>query len=148
MKSILDPSAQEEIIQRISNLTDDHQPHWGKMNAFQMAKHCCLCEDMMQGTSKIKRVFLGRLIGKMVLKKALAQDKPFGKNSPTSPLLVTTTASGDIESQKNAWIQKLRAYNDFNDKGFVHPFFGKMTKDQIGVFVYKHNDHHLRQFGL
>lgn len=74
--------------------------------------------------------------------------KPFGKSSPTAPLLKTTSESGDIEAQKKEWIRKLEKYNEFNDSGFVHPFFGKMTRDEIGRFVYKHNDHHLRQFGL
>src|SRR5690606_3548965 len=53
--------------------------------------------------------------------------KPFGKNSPTAPLLKTTSESGDIEAQKKEWIRKLEKYNEFNDSGFVHPFFGKMN---------------------
>ena len=40
----------------------------------------------------------------------------------------------------------LNAYEHFNVTGFVHWFFGKMTREQIGQLVYKHTDHHLRQF--
>jgi hypothetical protein len=148
MKSIFEVSTQEEIIQRINGLTNSHQPLWGKMNAYQMAKHCSLCDDMMQGEIKIKRSFMGRLIGRMFLKKALQEGKNFGKNVPTAPILVTTSTSGDLETQKQEWIQKIKNYNTFNPQNFVHPFFGPMTKDEIGAFVYKHLDHHLRQFGL
>jgi hypothetical protein len=31
---------------------------------------------------------------------------------------------------------------------FPHPFFGSFTPDQWGKSMYKHLDHHLRQFGV
>jgi hypothetical protein len=148
MKSVFEPSTREELIKRINSVTHQHQAHWGKMNAFQMLKHCTLCEDMFHGKIKIKRVLPGLLFGKMVLRKSLKDNSPFGKNSPTSPLLKTTTATGDIEQQKKEWITRIEQYENFNHSDFVHPFFGPMTKEQIGAFTYKHADHHLRQFGV
>lgn len=148
MKSIFDSETRSQLTQRISAITENNTALWGKMNAFQMVRHCTLCEDMMQGKIMIKRVFIGRIIGKMILKKALKEGMPFGKNSPTSTLLKTTTDAGDIEMQKKEWLQRIDGYSDFKNENFVHPFFGPMTKDQIGIFVYKHADHHLRQFGL
>jgi hypothetical protein len=117
------------------------------MNIFQMLKHCTLSEEMMQGKIKIKRVFIGRLIGPMILKKVLKDDKPFGKNSPTSSLIKTTKESGDTETQKKEWINRIEQYANYTNPEFIHPFFGPMTKEQIGLFAYKHADHHLRQFG-
>jgi hypothetical protein len=38
------------------------------------------------------------------------------------------------------------AHAHFSDPGLVHPFFGRMTPEQIGYMLYKHTDHHLRQF--
>lgn len=148
MKSIFDSSAQEELKSRIKNLTDNHKPLWGKMTAYQMAKHCTLCDDMMHGKIKLKRVFIGRLIGRMILKKTIRDAKPFAQNAPTAPILKTTSDSGNIETQKQIWIQSIDAYNNFTNHSFVHPFFGSMSKEEIGIFVYKHVDHHLRQFGL
>lgn len=29
-----------------------------------------------------------------------------------------------------------------------HPFFGKLTSEQWGKGIYKHLDHHLKQFGV
>lgn len=147
MKSIFDTNVYSELEARINSLTDNNAAQWGKMNVYQMVKHCSLCEDMMQGKIHIKRVFMGRLIGKVILNKILKDDKPFGKNSPTGPVLITLNQSGNIEIQKQGWIEKLKQYKHLTNLGFVHPFFGKMTKEQIGIFVYKHADHHLRQFG-
>lgn len=147
MTSIFDHKATEEIAQRINSLNPDSTANWGKMNLYQMLKHCTLCEQMMQGDIKIRRVFMGRLLGKMVLRQALAEGKPFGKNFPTSPILKTTSETGDFEQQCKAWLERIGQYHAFSNCDFVHPFFGRMTKEQIGVFVYKHADHHLRQFG-
>lgn len=147
MKSVYDPSTRQELIQRIKSLTHENNARWGKMNVFQMTKHCTLSEDMMLCKIRIDRVLIGRLIGRMILKKVLKDDTPFGKNSPTSSLLKTTKATGELEEQKKEWITRIGEYADYKDSNFIHPFFGPMTKEQVGFFAYKHADHHLRQFG-
>lgn len=147
MKTIFDPKATAEIKSRIETLSSGNHAQWGKMDIYQMLRHCSLCEDMMQGKLTIRRVFIGRIIGKMILKQALTEGRPFGKNSPTSPLLKTVGQNGNFDAQKSEWLQKIDGYEQFDNYHFVHPFFGKMSKEQIGVFVYKHADHHLRQFG-
>ena len=148
MKSTLDNNTREELVGRINSLTQQHQANWGKMNVYQMLKHCTLCEDMNLGNMHIKRVLIGRLIGGMFLKKILKDDAPFGKNSPTSGLLKIAESSGDIEQQKREWISRLSQYAGYDKAGFVHPFFGKLSKEQVGRLSYKHADHHLRQFGV
>jgi len=54
---------------------------------------------------------------------------------------------GDLEAEKFQWISLPEAYDTYNNPGFIHDFFGKMTKEQIGILVYKHSGQHLRQFG-
>lgn len=147
MKSIFDEATREELVIRINSLKQGNNAQWGKMDVFQMVKHCTLCDEMMLGNLKIKRVFIGRLIGRMILKKILIDSSPFGKNSPTSPLLKTLNESGSIEEQKKEWLNTIRQYAEFKNPDFVHPFFGPMSKEQVGNFAYKHTDHHLRQFG-
>ncbi len=147
MKSVFDASTREELVNRINSLSQQNHAQWGKMNIFQMLKHCTLHEEMVLGKIKIKRVLIGRLFGRMILNKVLKDNTPFGKNSPTSSILKTTSETGDIEHQKKEWINRIEQYANYNNLNFVHPFFGPMTKEQIGFFAYKHNDHHLRQFG-
>jgi hypothetical protein len=112
-----------------------------------MLKHCTLWEDMIMGHITTKRVFIGRIFGKMALKSILKDDSPIGKNSPTIPALRINETNGDILLQKKEWIHRLEQYAHFTTPYFVHPFFGKMSKEQVGRMAYKHADHHLRQFG-
>jgi hypothetical protein len=147
MRSIFDLSTENELLERINSLTPDSRALWGKMNVFQMVKHCTLAEDMYLGNLKVKRVFIGRLIGKIILKQVLKNDNPFSKNSPTSSMLNTIAENGSLETQKSEWISRIKEYKNYNCQNFIHPFFGPLTKEQIGYLDYKHIDHHLRQFG-
>lgn len=148
MKSVFDPAVRQELASRIRVLNSGQRALWGKMNAAEMLKHCKLCDDMYLGNLKIKRVFIGRLIGKLMLKKFLKEEAAFSKNSPTSPVLKTTSDPIEFDAQKKEWLKQIEQYAHFSNPEFVHPFFGPMTREQIGYFAYKHADHHLRQFGV
>ncbi len=78
----------------------------------------------------------------------IKSEKPFDKNIPTSERFKVKVSEGDLESEKNKWIGLIRNYEHYDNPKFVHDFFGKMSNEQIGILVYKHTDHHLRQFGL
>ena len=71
MKSVFDEPVRSELCNRINAVTAQHNALWGKMNVAQMLKHCAMCDDMFHGELKIKRVFIGRLLGPMFLKKIL-----------------------------------------------------------------------------
>jgi hypothetical protein len=103
---------------------------------------------MILRNKKYKRVFIGLFLGKFFLKKEMRDDSPMRQNNPTIPELKIKETNGDIESEKRKWISLINEYSvySFPDYSFVHPFFGKMTKEQIGYHAYKHTDHHLRQF--
>jgi hypothetical protein len=146
MKSTLDKPTRDELVARIAALNSDCVAQWGKMNVYQMVKHCTLFEDMLVREKKYRQIFIGRLVGKMVLKQMLEKDKPMMRNAGTLRELIVT-GSGDLAAEKKNLIAKVRAHENFSNEGFVHPFFGKMTKEQVGKMAYVHTDHHLRQFG-
>ena len=146
MKTIFDKATRAELIVRINTLDENSKAQWGKMTIYQMVKHCRLWEEMSLGKITSKRVFIGRLFGKLALKMALKDDKPMGRNAPTSAELIVKEPNGDIAAEKMKWIALLGEYDHFSNLDFIHPFFGKMTKEQIGYHAYKHTDHHLRQF--
>lgn len=147
MTTIFDQSTVNQLLTRIDKLSSQSKALWGKMDAYQMVKHCNLSEAMFQGKQKYDRLFIGRLFGKMALNGILKNTDPMKKNQPTHPTF-KTTGSGDLEEQKQQWKAQLNDYAKHNDLQFVHPFFGSMTHQQIGQYVYKHTDHHLRQFGV
>jgi hypothetical protein len=146
MKTIFDKKTRDELIARINTLNENSSAQWGKMNIYQMVKHCRLWEEMISGKIKCKRVFIGRLFGKMLLKNAIKNENPMPRNAPTSPELKVKESKGDLASEKAKWIALIEENSFFSNPDFVHPFFGKMTKEEIGYHAYKHTDHHLRQF--
>lgn len=149
MQTIFEPSAREALIGRIGTLDNNNQALWGKMNVHQMLTHCILWEEMILRNRRYKRVFIGLLLGPMLLRNELKDDRPMRKNNPTIPELRIGETIRDIESQKAKWVSLIHEYAQYKlpDFTFVHPFFGKMTREQIGYHAYKHSDHHLRQFG-
>jgi len=146
MKTVFDQITRDEIIARINKLDDKSQAQWGKMNIYQALKHCTLWDEWMQSDKKNKQAFVGLLFGKMALKRALKDESPLGRNTPTLPELRIQEQSGDIESEKKKWIALIEQYAHYSKPIFIHTFFGKMTKEQVGQLAYKHADHHLRQF--
>ncbi|HEX8545378.1 MAG TPA: DUF1569 domain-containing protein [Cytophagaceae bacterium] len=146
MKTIFDINTRNEVINRINSLGEASTSKWGKMNIYQMIKHCTLWEEMIIGKVKCKRIFFGRLIGRIALKQSLKNETPMMQNAVTSPELIVKDLKGDIATEKAKWIALIEAHANYSNFEFVHPFFGKMTKEQVGYFIYKHTDHHLRQF--
>jgi hypothetical protein len=146
MKTIFDKTTRDDLIARI-NLLDEHaKAQWGKMNAFQMVNHCALYEDMMLGKTTAKRVFLGYLFDKWALKGLIKDETPLKPNMPTIKSFITKQTAGDFEADKRKWITLIEEYGQSACTGILHPFFGQIKKEQIGYLVYKHTDHHLRQF--
>jgi len=149
MKTIFDQDTRIELINRIASLNVDSKPLWGKMNIYQMTKHCTRWDEWVLGTHQqvYRQTFLGKIFGKMALRSSVKDDTPMQKNMPAGDLKVTET-TGDVELQKQHWIHRVREYEHYANDAFIHDFFGKMTKEQIGIFAYKHADHHLRQFNV
>lgn len=145
MKTIFDKTTKDELIRRIQTLSPNSKAQWGKMDVYQMLKHCTLWEDIIQSKQNHKRMFMGRLFGKMALRSILKDESPLRHSTPTIPELIITT-TGDVELQKSEWIARIQQYENYSNPKFEHTFFGKMTQEQIGHMVYKHIDHHLRQF--
>lgn len=145
MKTIFDKSTRDELINRIHKLNENSKAEWGKMNVYQMLKHCTLWDEMIAGKKKYKQAFIGRVFGKMALKNVLKDEKPLRRNTPTVPEF-RVTANGDVLSERAKWIALIEGHAHFSNPGFIHPFFGRMTTEQIGQMAYKHADHHLRQF--
>jgi len=148
MKSVFNEKVRVELIDRIAELNNDLKSNWGKMEVGQMIKHCVLWNEMAIGRMTSKRTFSGFIFGKLVLRKLIKDENPVPKNMPTIPFLIIKDHTGDIESDKQKWIEQIIEFGQLDDYTILHPFFGKMNKDQIGALAYKHTDHHLRQFNV
>src|SRR5580698_4598379 len=114
MKSIFNKTDQNEIIERISTLSKNSKPGWGKMSVEQMVNHCILCEEYYYGKVVIKRSFMGRIIGKMAINSILKPgNSMLRKNSPTPPHFLVAGPENDLESQKNTWKALVERYEGY-----------------------------------
>jgi len=147
MNTVFDDTTRAGLIARIETLTGDENARWGKMNVSQMLEHSIRWEEITAGQIKIKRAWIGYLFGKAALKSLTGDEKPLNQSTPTLKELIVEETTGDIETQKQKWTDLLKAYQNTSAEYFMHPFFGKMTREQTGILSYKHTDHHLRQFG-
>jgi hypothetical protein len=116
----------------------------GKMNVSQMIKHCTQWDEMALGKRIYKQSFIGKLFGKMALKDMM-KDEPIKRNLPTVPSF-KIKENGNVEEEKSKLINSINEYASFSNENFIHPFFGRMTKENTGIMIYKHVDHHLKQF--
>ena len=148
MKTVFDQTTRDELTGRILMLHEKSIAQWGRMNVYQMLRHCVLWDEMILRNKIYKRQFIGLLLGKVMLKNDLKDESPMRKNNPTIPELRILETSGDISREKMKWVSLINEYSQYSfpDHSFTHPFFGKMTRQQIGYHAYKHTDHHLRQF--
>lgn len=148
MHTLFDLTVSEKMLQRIEALTPAVDRKWGKMTVEQMVAHCVKGLEMAIGIIKPRRVFIGRIIGPLIRKK-YSDESEFGRHSPTSDELRITT-SQNFEEEKKKLIALLKQFTSAGEKGVTnhpHPFFGKLTPAEWWIGMYKHLDHHLRQFG-
>ncbi len=150
MKTIFDESLRNELIERIQSIQEESMAQWGKMNVSQMAKHCTQWNDWVLGNGNhtYKQDLLGKIFGKLGLKSNTKDDRPMGKNMPAGKAFTIKGNGLDLKDLKENWLSQIASYAYYSNEAFIHDFFGQMTLEEIGIFVYKHNDHHLRQFGL
>lgn len=149
MKNLFNQKDTYEIITRLHKLNPSSQRLWGKMEVDQMLAHCRKTLEMATGDKILPRVFIGRLIGRLFVKE-LYNEKPFSKNGPTDKALKITNRR-NFETEKNKllkYIEKFQAGGEEKCTTYPHPFFGKVTPREWSIGMYKHLDHHLRQFGV
>jgi hypothetical protein len=150
MKNLFEPARVEEVKRRIADLRPDSERLWGKMNPAQAVAHCSAGLELATGDRVPPRLFLGRIIGRIIKPMALRNDEPMRRNSPTVPGLV-------IEDERNLRTEQerlCRLIDRFAAAGpngcttHPHSFFGRLTPEEWATLMYKHLDHHLRQFGV
>ena len=149
MKNLFEPETVNEVTSRIDRLQPATQAQWGKMDAAQMMAHCSAAMDMASGRLKLPRVFIGRVLAPFV-KPIFLNEKPFSRNNPTAKELIFRDQRDFLREQEGlkAKVQEFRAGGEAKCTRHPHPFFGSLTPQEWSRGMYKHLDHHLRQFGV
>lgn len=148
MKTLFESNVSASVIDRIEKISPQSPKQWGKMEVSQMLAHCGNALDMAMGSIKPKRIFIGRIIGSLI-KSKYTDEKPFDKSSPTSAE-IKVVEQRDFNSEKVRLISLVKRFSEGGEKATTthpHPFFGPLKPHEWGIGMYKHLDHHLRQFG-
>jgi hypothetical protein len=148
MKNLFETKAVDEVIARIDSLQPSAQRQWGKMDVAQMMAHCSAALDMASGKLNLPRVWFGWILGPLV-KPIYTNEKPFSQNNPTDKKLVIGDARDFSREQEllKKCVREFHAGGEEKCTRHPHPFFGALTPPQWARGMYKHLDHHLRQFG-
>jgi hypothetical protein len=146
-----DPKTTETVMGRLNSLTHTTKAQWGKMNAAQMLAHLNVPYDIAYGKKTPKKPgFFGKLMLNLFVKNIVIGEKPYSKNSPTSPDFIIAD-DRDFEQEKALFISNIKgtelkgpAYFEGKESGA----FGILTSNQWSIQFYKHLDHHFTQFGI
>jgi len=150
MKNLFEPARVNEVKERIGRLRPDSDRQWGRMNAAQAVAHCTAGFELALGERLPSRLLMGRIIGGIVKPKVVGNDEPLRRNSPTVKGLVVND-DRNLETERErlcGMIDRFCAAGPMGCTGHPHSFFGRLTPEEWATLMYKHLDHHLRQFGV
>jgi hypothetical protein len=147
MKTMWNEQDRQNLCRRLAQVTPGTTPRWGRMSAPQMMAH--LTDVLRVAFGDLTPVPRKLPIRYPPLKQLIIYALPFPKNAPTAPEVICRSASewqGEV-TELTSLVGRFgreprgRAWPD-------HPAFGTMNARSWGVLMYRHTDHHLRQFGV
>lgn len=150
METLFASGCVAELQQRLSRLQPDQSRRWGKMTLAQTLAHCSLGLEMASGEIRPPRALIGRILGPIVKPMALREGQAMRRNSPTAKELVVE-GDRNFEAERkrlSGLIDRFAAAGPAGCTAHPHAFFGSLTPGEWAVLMYKHLDHHLRQFGV
>lgn len=149
MNSLFHPADCEALRRRFADLQPDGPRLWGKMDAAQMVAHCAKGLEAAMTDRPVKRAVLGRLVAPF-LRPLILGSRPFRRNVPTDPSFrVSDPRDFETELRRLAHLLDRFVQRGPEQAARVpHVFFGRLRGDQWGRLLFKHLDHHLRQFGV
>jgi hypothetical protein len=150
MKNLFEPPVVNEIKTRLGKLDRQSERLWGKMTAAQMLAHCSVGMQWAVGEVVPEKGPLPvRLMGRLVKPMVFRNEDPLRKNSPTARSLIVAD-DRDLASERDRLSRLIDKFASGGEAGCTrnpHSFFGKLTPREWATLMYKHLDHHLRQFG-
>jgi hypothetical protein len=149
VKNLFQADAVDEVFSRIDKLQPTTQHQWGKMDVAQMMAHCSTTLDVASGRVVLPRMIIGRILGPFV-RGTFTNDKPFSRNGPTDKSFVIADKRDFAREQEQlkARVRRFHEGGDAQCTRHPHSFFGPITTHEWATGMYKHLDHHLRQFGV
>jgi len=151
MKSLYETARVKEVKDRIWHLRPDSERLWGTMCASQAVAHCSVGMEIALGERvPSKLAFPFRLMGRIIKPLALGNETPMRRNVPTAPEFIMKDER-DLRAEQERLCLLIDRFTAAGPEGCTrhpHSFFGPLTPAEWSELMYKHLDHHLRQFGV
>jgi len=148
MKTLWNASDRLELCSRLGRLSPDAERKWGRMSAPQMLAHVVDCMRMSLGDLRVPSKNLPLRF--TPIKQVVIYLLPFPKSAPTAPEVIARppvdwpSECRSLTMLFEQFAARERSSPDWPD----HPAFGRLTGNTWGVLMYRHTDHHFRQFGV
>lgn len=150
LPNVCSSSVAQELINRINQLKPNSQPLWGKMSVEKMLAHCCVTYEYIFDERTDKPNFLMKFILKSFVKKMVTNEIPYKHNEKTGPAFLITNEK-NFEQEKTRLINYINKVVENGKSFFVGKksvSFDELTPTEWNNMLYKHLDHHLKQFGV
>ena len=118
LPSIYNSQTTAETLKRLSALTPETQPIWGKMNAAQMLAHLNVSYDLAYEKINPPVSFFTKLMMKLFVKNIIVSEKPYPKNSRTAPVFIIANER-EFEKEKALYIENIKIV--CTKKKFLYP---------------------------
>lgn len=151
MANTLTTEGRKQIQDRLEKLTPDTAARWGTMTVNQMLAHMNDAHKIALGMKPAadKSNFY---TNKIMFPVAVYLMPSWPKGEKTAPELDQKqegTKAKDFYTELEFLYKMMDIFAEREEsKLHPHPMFGKLSKKQWSDLLYKHFDHHLRQFGV
>jgi hypothetical protein len=150
MRSIFASGVDAELRERIQRLNAEAKPRWGRLTASGAV--CHVADAFRVPLGDIEAAPRGGFLSLAPVRFLLVHVLPWprGKVETAPEYLSTPGVNWDADVQ--ALVAVLHRFVE-RGKGpspgwATHPAFGDLPNREWGWLLYKHTDHHLRQFGV
>ena len=141
-----------DFIFLLKHLAPDAKGKWGVMKGQQMVEH--FSQAVRNATGKLKLPIVNEGEKLQQYRTFLMSEAQFPENTRNSLLKETPeplkhpTMQNAIEELQQELNHFFQDFENDPDKTTLNPFFGELTFEQNIRLLYKHAQHHLKQFGL
>lgn len=148
-RTVSDELGAENLISRVDQLKADAMPLWGEMNATEMLLHCNVTNQaILNWQGKIRKATFRQKSAKFVWMNLMSK---FPKNVKGVKKfdMKGQVELGKFEEVRKTFIDLVGNFPKYQQPLISpHPFFGPLNTAEWGKVIWKHLDHHLRQFGV
>ena len=145
MPTFWNAGARRDLVTRLDRLNPAATAAWGKFTAPGMVAHLNDSARMAMGELAVQPRWYP--IRYTPLRQLLIFVLPMPRSAPTAPEIIARCGGADLACERDA----LKANMDKIAAGAAlvpHPAFGPLSHAEWGALIWKHTDHHLRQFGV